>query len=158
MILKTGNMWEESKADAILFTANSTVRADGALVMGRGAALEAQKLYPGINKKFGGIITILSDSHTVLYRDCYGVILLPRHEGKFVGAFQVKRNYKDDADPWLIDYSVGYLSLLAGRLMPGLNYAVNFPGIGWGRLKREDVLPIIGKLPDNIEVWESCKS
>ncbi len=148
MILKTGDMWQDSKADAILFTANSTVRKDGALVMGRGAAEQAQIRFPGCNMMFGKLIQKTGPN--------YGVILLPRghQDHRFLGAFQVKYHFSDKADIDLIDYSCGMLGLLANILMPGIRYAVNFPGIGWGRLKREDVLPVISKLPDNVEVWE----
>ncbi len=147
MILKTGDMWKESEADAILFTANSTIRADGALVMGRGAALECQSLYAGCNKQFGQIIK---------GRRLYGVVLGPNDlkPGYFLGAFQVKYHFKDNADIGLISYSTGKLFELAKYVIPDLLWAVNFPGIGWGRLKREDVLPIISILPDNVEVWE----
>lgn len=151
MILKTGNMWQETGADAILFTANSTVRKDGALVMGRGAALEAQRLFPGINLKLGAIIRKLQQP--------YGVVMLPplygERGGKYIGAFQVKRLFYEDADASLIQHSTDMLCDLADKLQPGLLFAVNFPGIGWGRLKREDVLPIISKLPDNVEVWQN---
>lgn len=152
MILKTGNMWQDSEADAILFTANSTVRKDGALVMGRGAALEAQKLFPGINKFFGEAIKVFGKRR-------YGVIYRapPFGGGKYIGAFQVKCNYREDADLSLIEYSTDYLlrDIRADLPEPGMLFAVNFPGIGWGRLKREDVLPIISKLPDNVEIWSS---
>lgn len=155
MILKAGDMWTESKADAILFTANSTVRADGALVMGRGAALEAQKLFPGVNKKFGAAIEKLARPD---FGDAYGVVWLPvdQERLKYLGAFQVKHHYRDDAELSLIRYATDCLmrDMQSDLPAPGLLCAVNFPGIGWGRLRREDVLPIISKLPDNVEVWE----
>jgi hypothetical protein len=36
---------------------------------------------------------------------------------------------------------------------PGVTIAVNFPGIGNGRLRREAVLPIV-QLPDQVTIWE----
>ena len=35
-----------------------------------------------------------------------------------------------------------------------MTVCLNFPGIGHGRLERDEVLPIIKLLPDSVEVWE----
>ncbi len=37
---------------------------------------------------------------------------------------------------------------------PHITVALNFPGIGYGGLNRNEVLPIISILPDNVEIWE----
>jgi len=143
MQLKCGNMWTDSTADFKLFTANATVRKDGALVMGRGCALEAQQLFPGCNKVFGGIIKEYDGN-------IYGVILHPELP---LGAFQVKWHFKDYAQLELIEYSVKMLSSMA-LAQPDKTFAVNFPGIGYGRLDRSVVLKVIEGLPENVEVWE----
>jgi hypothetical protein len=37
---------------------------------------------------------------------------------------------------------------------PDASVHLNYPGIGNGRLRREDVLPIIALLPDQVTIWE----
>ena len=41
-----------------------------------------------------------------------------------------------------------------GKYLHTVRVDLNFPGIGNGKLKREDVLPILEKLPDSVHVWE----
>lgn len=151
MILKTGNMWQDSKADIKLFTANSFVTRQKRLVIGRGAALEALKHWPGCDIFFGAEI-LKECGHLGEYGVILGATNLTNLLGISLGAFQVKRHFKDDADLALIRNSTQKLKEMADAGV--LTAAVNFPGIGWGRLKREDVLPIISKLPDNVEVWQ----
>lgn len=150
MILRKGDMWEQSHAGVILFTGNATIRTDGALVMGRGAALQAQTLFRGINKRLGGAIACYTAAKPV-----YGVILDTTLENPMVGVFQVKYNYWDKADKYLITNSCKTLNLMANTVLHKTLIAVNFPGIGYGGLDRRDVLPILqALLPDNVEVWE----
>ncbi len=153
MKLCKGNLWTDSQATIKLFTGNSTVRADGALVMGRGAALEAQKLFPGCNKVFGSLIRQWAVQQPD-YLD-YGV-LLHQMPDLCLGVFQVKRFWAQDASLDLIAYSAMTLQTLATEVHPTSTIAVNFPGIGWGRLPRGEVLPVLQDLmpAGNIEVWE----
>ena len=146
MKLRRGNLWN-STDDVILITGNSYVRNDGALVMGRGAALEAQNRYPGCNLVFGKLIRKAADP--------YGVVLHPDLVGPRLGVFQVKRHFKDDADMDLIRFSVETLValMITGKLQRML-VSINFPGIGFGRLRKDDVLPVISSLPDQVTVWE----
>lgn len=41
------DLWKPVENAVYIVTTNSTIRKDGALVMGRGAALEATQSYPG---------------------------------------------------------------------------------------------------------------
>ena len=149
MILRTGDMWTDSRADVILFTGNASVRADGALVMGRGAALEAQTKFPGLSKRLGKLIS----SHTRTWGGPYGIfvdaLLCP-----IIGVFQVKYRWAEKAEMNLIRYSTEKLTDLTQHVWSDRLIALNFPGTGFGRLKREDVLSIIKSLPDNVEIWE----
>lgn len=151
MILKHGDMWK-SKADIVLFTGNAFIREDGCLVMGRGAALEAQNKYNGCNKVFGELILVHRKKFGLGIP--YGVILHPNLE---IGVFQVKWNFWDDALLSLIQHSAAILKTIANN-HNGLNIALNFPGIGFGRLSGASVLPILEQLPDNVEVWKYDKS
>lgn len=113
-----------------LITANSTTRKDGALVMGRGNALAAAKKYPWVPYLAGHLIR----NHV----DAYNVLFLPKN----LGLFQVKYHWRDEARLDLITLSAQLLSRVAAT-NEGIVYCLPFPGIGNGRLSKEDVLPIL---------------
>lgn len=144
MKLKSGDLFE-SGADVIVFTGNSTVRKDRCLVMGRGAAHQAKQLFPGCDEIFG---------KEIITKPLYGVVVHPFNLRPILAVFQVKHHYKAPAELSLIKHSTAILKVLASGVWKDLCIAMNFPGIGWGRLNREEVLPIISELPDNVEVWE----
>lgn len=146
MVLKQGNLWD-AKTKRILVTTNCSLRKDGALVMGRGAASEAKVKYPGCALRFGTMIDNFRALHGNLV---YGVILDPESK---LGIFQVKYSFWESASLYLIENSVESLVGLH-TLDPGVTYAMNFPGIGNGKLSRASVLPLLKKLPDTVEVWE----
>jgi hypothetical protein len=82
----------------------------------------------------------------------YGVALArgDHHPVTRLGAFQVKRHWLDPADLDLIAFSVERLQeVVAG----GTRTAMNFPGIGNGRLQMEAVLPLLRGLPDHVFVY-----
>ena len=147
----TADLWS-SKDPIILFTGNSTLRKDGALVMGRGAALEAKTRYPELPLRLGEKIKFFYGN---LGR--YGVILdfkaYPGMEpGQRLGVFQVKTLYSNSAELELIEYSCEHLVRMIEKLE--LPVSMNFPGIGFGNLSREFVLPIVSKLPDLVTIYE----
>jgi len=145
-----GNIWSIfGKTDLFCITTNSYIKKNGCLVMGKGLALEARRKIPGIDQRFGQEIT-LSGGHL----GSYGLIVLEIENPcrQIVGGFQVKKYFKNQADLKIIKYSTEKLLLLARTLK--IRIDLNFPGIGNGRLKKEEVLPIIEKLPDNVYVWE----
>lgn len=143
MRLMKGNMWS-SNASLILVTCNSFVRQDGALVMGRGAALEAKTKYPQFPYEMGKYVKQCSDG-------IYGVLFSLQYSNPELGVFQVKRHFRDDADLDLIQLSIyKFIPAIAGYPL----VAMNMPGIGYGHLRRKQVLPLVKQLPDNVEVWE----
>lgn len=153
MIRETGDMFNMyGKTDNFLVTTNSYIRTDDALLMRRGAAFELAKRNPSIPYAFGRHIKQscgdLSDYHC---------IILPQwdenHKVVGVGAFQVKRHYSDLADLELIKRSTEHLTYLAVHVSPHERFDINYPGIGNGGLKHNDVQPIIETLPDNVHVW-----
>lgn len=150
MILKTGNMFN-SGADVIVVTGNSTVKRDGCLVMGRGAAWKASQLYPDCPRVFGMLIRAYEKKDPL---SPYCLLVHPNMSRPILALFQVKKFWGDGAELSIISESAGTLFLMAKTMWKNKRIAMNFPGIGWGRLKREDVLPIIQGLPDNVEVWE----
>lgn len=145
MIRKTGDMLATlTSGDIYLVTTNSYIRKDGALVMGRGAARQLASRFPTLPYELGKRITHLGEYNI-------GVITQTNDKQLSLGAFQVKYNFADAADLDLIQRSADQLHDLAVR--DGRIFHVNFPGIGNGRLKYDDVLPIMQDLPDNVCVW-----
>lgn len=148
-IFKTGNMWTAFDETALfLLTTNSTVKRNGALVMGRGIARQARDRFPGLDAALGKRIKNVCGS-----QGQYGLLVSPRWPKAKLGAFQVKRHYSQPASLDLIRQSTAALCAWCAK-HPAATVAVNFPGIGNGRLRREDVLPIIMQLPDQVTIWE----
>jgi hypothetical protein len=142
MILEHGDMWSVyDETDIFCITTNSTLRGNGALVMGRGLALEAKRRFPGIDKIFGREVSIRGEK--------YGFVMVANSK---LAAFQVKYHYWDKADLHLIKHSTLSLNWSA-RNAPYWRFDLNFPGIGNGKRTAEEVLPIIQYLPDNVHVW-----
>jgi hypothetical protein len=172
---------------AFLFTGNSTVKTNGALVMGRGAALEVRDLYPGVDHMLGRKIEPyhvkrLETQHMhfppPMGQTAYGLLwvatkvpcyvmmdapslsvqkdMKPDAQVRYtelhrpLGIFQVKFDYKANAQRDLIEYSAWLLGEQA-RKAPHWNYVMNYPGIGAGHLTEAEVLPILSRhLPDNV--------
>jgi hypothetical protein len=151
----TGNMWDTySTTDLFVITTNSFITAerfghDERLVMGRGIALEARNRFPDIDRRLAKLIKSKC-GHLGRY---YLVIDPATH----IAAFQVKQDWRNPADTALILGSTNALIrwLAVGATDAGtLRVALNFPGIGNGRLSRADVLPCLSSLPANVTIWE----
>ena len=148
-IFKTGNMWTAFDEVALfLLTTNSTIKRNGVLVMGRGIARQARDRFPGLDAALGK--QILS---TCGNQGQYGLLVSPRWPEARLGAFQGKRHYAQPASLELIRHSTAVLCAWCIE-HPDASVHLNFPGIGNGRLRREDVLPIIAQLPDQVTIWE----
>jgi hypothetical protein len=146
---RTGDMWTAYEgADLFLITTNSTLRKDGVLVMGRGIARQAKERFPGLDVVLGAQIQTICGSQGI-----YGLLISPRWPKARLGAFQVKRHWRQSADLALIEKSttalMHWVTCHADRQV-----CLNFPGIGNGRLPRTAVLPILQHLPDNVIIWE----
>lgn len=156
MTLRKGDMFSLSagRPDVILVTTNAYVKTNGCLVMGRGAAWCMVQKYPETPRIFGGLISKRVEDYGSKIHTPYGILIAPRLTNPMLGAFQVKRFFKDKADLDLIRYSTEFLLTLTKGPWSNCRIFLNFPGIGNGELRREDVLPIIECLPNNVEVWE----
>jgi len=150
MLLKTGDLFK-SNDDFILVTANAYINKNKALVMGRGAARQLKDMQPKFPYLAADAIKwgqYPLDFQT--QRPVYGVILISRY-----GIFQVKYNWWEDASLDLIKFSTDeLLSLAVSGFLGDRTVSMNYPGIGNGRLKEQDVYPIISKLPDCISVYK----
>lgn len=133
--------------DIYLFTGNSYITKNGKLVMGRGAALACRDLFADCDKQFA--FKILTSKYTPNYY----VEFIELAPGKLLGAFQVKHNFADNADIELIEKSTKKL-IHAATQKPQLKFHMNFPGIGYGGLPFNIVLPIVDKLPNNVILYK----
>src|SRR5260370_53282 len=146
-----GDLWSElDKADLILVTTNGYVKDNGELVMGKGAAKEMATRFPETPKTFG---TAIKESVFEFVTNFYGIIILHGYFPR-LGIFQVKNHWRDPARLNYIEANVKEL-IDTFNIFQWERVAMNFPGIGNGRLKREEVLPIISKLPDTVFIYES---
>jgi hypothetical protein len=143
-----GDMWTAyDEADLYLITTNSTI-TDGALIMGRGIARQARDRFPGLDKALGR--QILNTCGSLRQ---YGLLVSPRWPEAKLGAFQVKTHYDKPASLALIQHSTAALQAWCAA-HPTALVCLNFPGVGNGRLPRDQVLPIIQLLPANVIIWE----
>lgn len=148
MILERGNMWDVfGKTDLFLVTTNPIVNKQGLAVMGRGIAKQAADRFPTIRADFAKVIM-----SPVRVWDCDAI---GEYDGQRVGYFMVKAHWAEPAKLDVIQQSVDDLLQWIEESDAPLNRIdLNFPGIGNGKLKREDVLPLLQVLPDNVHVWE----
>lgn len=148
-----GDMWTAfATADLFLITTNSVIRKDGALIMGRGIAKQARERFPGVAEALGQHIL-----NTCGSLGEYGLLISPRWPTAKLGAFQVKRHFSQIASLELIRRSTAALCAWCSE-HPDASVHLNFPGIGNGRLRCENVLPIISQLPDQVTIWEYRQS
>lgn len=138
-----------STPDLYLFTGNRYITAKGKLVMGRGAALQCRDTYPGVDKDLANYIK--NKSNTL--QPNYFIIFTQLSKDQYLGAFQVKNNFADKAELEIIKRSTKMLKRYAID-KPHLNFHMNFPGIGYGGLPYELILPIVQQLPDNVILYK----
>ena len=130
----------------IVVTTNSTIKQNGALVMGRGAARQARDTIKGVDVECGTLITE--------YGQHYGFLEVrsPYRENKTgFGIFQVKHLYSDAAELNIISMAVAQLLKYISH-NPTVSIRMNYPGIGNGRLSRAQVEPFLKMLPDNVAI------
>lgn len=148
MILEKGNMWDAFGKGIFMITTNPIIRKDGAVVMGRGIAAEAKERFPQLPYDF---------ANQIRYQPWRYVGAIGYYTDVPIWFFRVKDHWAQQAKIEIIKHSAfgvsGMCKSWYNKTKP-LRIDLNFPGIGNGGLKREDVLPIIETLPDNVHVWE----
>lgn len=150
MILEKGDMFSIwGKTDLFLFTANPCVNKQGLAVMGRGIAKQLAEKCPNIRKRFGDYLT---DVGGLALPYCEP-IMYDEDVGQHIGYFLVKGHWRNRASLGIIKESVDDLIELIRHYHGTIRVDLNFPGIGNGKLAREDVLPLIERLPDNVHIW-----
>jgi len=152
MKIAIGNMWNVfASVDLFCITTNSITRKDGELVMGRGIARQAKDKFPGLGLALGNAV-----ANGGMRGRVYGLLLSPSWPAKKLAAFQVKINWQAKAELEIIRVSAQQLGHFA-KANPDKSIALNFPGIGNGRLDYDDVLEIVQNLPDNVTLWKFAK-
>jgi hypothetical protein len=142
-------MWTVfGKTDHFIITTNPVVRNDGACVMGAGIAKQFAQRFPNGPFDLGQEIILHERADYVLD---YGAI--GTYDGQLVQFFMVKDHWGNPAKLRIIRDSARRLREVA-RHHRDQRYDLNFPGIGNGKLTKEEVLPMIEDLPDNVHVWE----
>jgi hypothetical protein len=154
------SVWEQ--AGLFLITTNASTRADGRLVMGAGIARQARDRFPGLDARLGDVVACLAQDKVAFshrgreyhfWSPGYHTLVSPDWPQARPGLFQVKQRFCDPASLDLIERSVGMLCWWCQQ-HPEAQVHLNFPGIGNGRLAQDDVLPLIGELPDSVHVWQ----
>ncbi len=144
-------LWQDpGNPGMLVVTTNNFVTRSGNLVMGTGAAKEAADRIPGIEKECGNAVLENGSRYGFLE------VRPPRPEegerGKRgFGIFQTKNDPQKPSDLSLIKNSVEKLNEYA-RSHPDVQIRMNYPGIGYGRLKRKDVEPLLMVLPENVTI------
>ncbi len=141
-IFRKGELF--SSRGCIIVTTNSFLTSECKLVMGRGAALQLKRKEPGIDMIFGKLVF-----DTCGHLGRYGLLFHERY-----GIAQVKYRFNEKADLELITYSMNMLKETA-KPNRDSRYNINFPGIGYGGLSKDEVMPILERLPNNIIIWET---
>jgi len=127
-----------------LFTGNPIIKNNGTIVMGRGAAKQVRDTYPGIDGVFAKLIS--QDPST---NCCFTAI----NPGQVLGWFKVKDHWADPAELNIIKNSVKDLITIVNT-WPMINFHMNYPGIGNGRLSESEVESIINMLPNNVLIYK----
>lgn len=139
MILRTGNVLD-SGSDILLFTSNNVLNSKGELVMGRGNAREFKQKFPYLPLLIGDSIT----------KELYGCVIFL---SVGLGCFQTKKHWRQPSTLEIIKFSTEYLINWIDDFEFTGNIAMPFPGIGNGGLSKDEVIPIISSLPDNVEIY-----
>jgi len=130
----------------VCVSTNGTIKRNGAAVMGRGCALQATRIHPGVQVDLSKYLRSQGNVP--------GILFLPTGtNGKNIplGILPVKYNWWEKADLELIRRSVEWLDELA---TPNTR-TIHVPRLGCGnggRSWEREVRPLMRGLPDNVIV------
>ena len=144
-IQSTGSLFYIPKiaSEAAAFTTNGVIRKNGDAVCGKGQALEAKTIFPGLEVQLGQ------------YLRCYGnrAFYMGVHEtrGNSISlvTFPTKNHYRDNSDLSLIEKSAHQIKRIADKFELSKIYLPPV-GCGLGKLDYEkQVRPIIQDILDD---------
>lgn len=141
----TGNIWEQTTADAICITTNGTVKCDSRAVMGAGIAKQAAERYPDLPlilgdhlRKIGNHVNVMKFITRPSDNECKCPAIT------YLVAFPVKDVWYNKADLKLIEQSCEELVRMADRT-GWTNIVLPRPGCANGKLEWKDVKPVCEK-------------
>lgn len=136
MIEIEGNIWDYYGVDnfVVCIPVNSQRDSRGLAIMGAGLALEAKLKIKGIATELGLMLKYGNDVHSL-------------DQGR-IRSFPTKYRWKENASLALIQESVYSLGAEA-RGSPDTIFVMTRVGCGLGKLRWEEVKPILEQLPDN---------
>ncbi len=142
MIEVKGNLFHHHKDGSwIVITTNGYVKRDGCAVMGAGVAKQAARLYPNLPAVVGKLIKERDNHvHPLLHHRIF--------------TFPVKHNWWEEADVPLIKRSLEELVWYADEMEIKTHIFMPRPGCGNGKLKWEDIKPLMSELDDRFTVVE----
>lgn len=149
--------WSPIKLPSMyIVTTNGVVGDDGSLVMGTGIAMQAKNKIRGIDKECGAYIT--ANGHKMSgCKYLYYFAPIRMTEGKnFFGIFQVKLDWRSPADIYLMETSCVFLKEFMEE-HPEINFRMNYPAIGAGKLSEEVVYPLLNRYFKDKDNISFCK-
>ena len=138
MIERCGDIFDQPDGDAICFTSNGVVKANGELVMGGGVAKAFYNKQPGLAKEFGFKVKAYGN-----HVHWTGV-----EWKQWVVSFPTKNHWKNPSSLKLIAQSAKELVELTNEKGWKKVY-LPYPGIGLGGLNKEDVRKVISPILDD---------
>ena len=133
-----GDIWRWPGADVRVITTNGDIKKDGTAVMGRGVALEAKKLFPGVESKFAKLLTENGNHVQVLGTNASFSLV----------AFPTKHHWTENSSISLILQSCREIVELADKYS-WKRIVLPRPGCGNGGLDWKKVQPHIEKILDD---------
>ena len=161
----TGDMLDPTnwrQAHLSLVTASATLNRANRLMMERGQGRRVRERWPGIEKGLGEEVKAETwgfkrfkheEKDYRVFNPPYRLLISPHWPKRKLGLFQVSRRFCNDAELLLIEYGVALVRQFCVGY-PGVRIHLEFPGAGDGGLRREWVLPLVERLPDNVTIWE----
>jgi hypothetical protein len=125
------DLWSGIKpGNAVAVTTNGVLTKDGRSVMGKGTALQARNRYPGIDQRFGDMIT----------RHGNHCIALRMEDTWHLVSFPTKHHWREKSDLDLIERSAVELVILADGINQWKEIYLPRPGTANGGLSWLEVV------------------
>lgn len=138
------NQGHYNDKNVYLFTANSVLNKQGALVMGAGCAKSVRDTYKGIDILFG--------TNLGISRREFNITFVKWQDNLWIGAFQTKIDWRDPSPLYLVQDSIDKLKRISEE-RPSWIFHLPCPAISHGGLNKDEVLPLLESLPDNVVVY-----
>lgn len=163
MLTASGDLWSYlGRVSCIFITTNSVTKANGDAVMGRGCALEAAQRYPSLPKLLAQHLhskgnvpgcllkvprpSLAARTQVNLFNDGKPVVEPEWAMETWIASFPTKTDCKLPSSIRLI--TAGALHVQK-YMAVGWTAVMPYPGVGNGKLRREDVIPLLTDILDD---------